>query len=218
MIEIQNWSKQVACRSQLIVAFLWLDLSLLAIGGVPGWRSGGLLSDETLLVTEVLGGCEGENAEARDGWVKDAVGGGLNVCSWELEGKGWDAEGWTGLGGCGTHGRGWREECDGEFPWSVPVINLGISVSLMISDDTMELTGISPLEVLQLGNSDMHAASTIFCSVTLRVFHRSSAESKLKACPGFSSICLTMELLQLRLWKSFMCSLMRTSYGLEVRP
>ena len=61
MIEDQNWSEQVACRSQLIVAFLWLDLSLLAIGGVPGWRSGGLLSDENLLVTEVLGSCEGEN-------------------------------------------------------------------------------------------------------------------------------------------------------------
>ena len=39
----------------------------------------------------------------------------------------------------------------------MPAMNRGISVSLMISDDKMELTGISPLEVLQLGSSDMHA-------------------------------------------------------------
>ena len=60
----------------------------------------------------------------------------------------------------------------------MPDAKHGILVNLMINDDKIGSTGISPPEVLQLGKDDMHAVSTIFCSVTLQVFHRTLAESK----------------------------------------
>ena len=99
-----------------------------------------------------------------------------------------------------------------------PLMNLGMFDNLMTTEAIKGLTQISPAEVLQQGREEMHAASTIFCSTTLRVFQRILAASKSNSCPGCEAMCLTIEFCAAFFWISLTCSPMRTSKGLDVRP
>ena len=65
-----------------------------------------------------------------------------------------------------------------------PSIALGMLDNFMMTDAMIGLTTISPIDVLQFGREDMHADSTTFCSITLRVFQRIFAASKSNRCPG----------------------------------
>ena len=65
-----------------------------------------------------------------------------------------------------------------------PSIALGMLDNFMMTEAMIGLTAISPIDVLQLGREDMHADSTTFCSITLRVFQRIFAASKSNRCPG----------------------------------
>ena len=141
---------------------------------------------------------------------------------------------WDGVGVGGGSGRAGTDLAEGEgvakagggkrsvsgegFLTFVPSMNLGILDNLMITDANIGLTDISPRDVLQCGREEMHAASTTFCSVTLRVFQMILAASKSNSCPGCKDMCLYMEFSSLRSWISSICSLMRTSKGLDVRP
>ena len=65
-----------------------------------------------------------------------------------------------------------------------PSTALGMLDNFIMTDAMIGLTTISPIDELQFGREDMHADSTTFCSITLRVFQRIFAASKSNWCPG----------------------------------
>ena len=135
---------------------------------------------------------------AGDGWEAGSrqVGVAMGV---EVD-RGGGSTVWDGLGsdGCGEvdvtaeldvalevdkTGGGKKSACGGGVLKRVPLMNLGMLDNLMTTEANKGLTWISPLVILQQGREEMHAASTTFCSTTLR-FPKDLGNLKVKLMPG----------------------------------